>query len=74
MHKNFNLHMTLKQPLPYRAAFTNHYHTGLCLSRNYCLADELNHSMQNGVFPNKFRLAKLLTVFKSGAKHTASNY
>jgi len=30
------------------------------------LADIFNHCVQNGVFPDKFKLAKVIPVFKSG--------
>jgi len=38
------------------------------------LADILNHFVENGVFPNILKLAKVISVFKSGAKDIASNY
>jgi len=38
------------------------------------LADIFNHCIQNGVFPDKLKLAKVIPVFKSGAKDIAPNY
>jgi len=38
------------------------------------LADIFNHCVQNGVFPDKLKLAKVIPVFKSGAKGIAFNY
>jgi len=31
-------------------------------------------SVQNGIFPDKLKLAKVIPIFKSGAKDIASNY
>ena len=38
------------------------------------LADIFNNCVQNDVFPDKLKLAKVIPVFKSGAKDIASNY
>jgi len=38
------------------------------------LADIFNNCMQNGVFPDKLKVAKVIPIFESGAKDIASNY
>ena len=38
------------------------------------LADIFNNCLQNGIFPDKLKLAKVIPIFKSGAKDIASNY
>jgi len=38
------------------------------------LADTFNNCMQNGVFPDKLKVAKVIPIFESGAKDIASNY
>ena len=38
------------------------------------LADIFNNCVQNGIFPDKLKLAKVIPIFKSGAKDIASNY
>ena len=46
------------------------------LSKNIAytyLANIFNHCVQNGVFPDKSKLAKVIPVFKSGANDIASN-
>ena len=38
------------------------------------LADIFNNCIQNGIFPDKLKLAKVIPIFKPGAKDIASNY
>jgi len=38
------------------------------------LADTFNHCVQNKVFTDKLKLAKVIPVFKSGAKDITPNY
>ena len=38
------------------------------------LAAIFNNCVQNGIFPDKLKLAKIIPIFKSGAKDIASNY
>ena len=47
------------------------------LSKNIvctCLADIFNNCVQNGIFPDKLKFAKVIPNFKSDAKDIASNY
>jgi len=37
------------------------------------LADIFNNCVQNGIFPDKLKLAKVIPIFKSGAKDIVSN-
>ena len=39
-----------------------------------CIADIFNHCVQNGVFPDKLKLTKVILFFNSSAKDVASNY
>jgi len=38
------------------------------------LTDIFNNCVQNGIFPDKLKLAKVIPIFNSGAKDIASNY
>ena len=38
------------------------------------LCNIFNSSLQNGVFPHKFKLAKIAPIFKKGDKHSLNNY
>jgi len=38
------------------------------------LADIFNNCIQNGAFPDKLKLSKVIPIFKSGAKDIAPNY
>jgi len=37
------------------------------------LTDKFNNCVQNGIFPDKLKLAKVIPIFKFGAKDIASN-
>jgi len=38
------------------------------------LSDIFNNCVRNGIFPDKLKLAKVIPIFKYGAKDIASNY
>ena len=38
------------------------------------LANIFYKSMQNGKFPSKLKIAKVISIHKNGCAHTASNY
>ena len=46
----------------------------LGLSLSPFLTDIINQSFQTGVFPEKLKIAKVITIFKKGDYHQTSNY